>query len=565
MTISAKRLAELMAIAKANSAAKIPLTPVDEAAIIVDNLLKDIPDPIPNPVASISQGIGRDGNLISYNTEQAEFIRVGSLGNSCILIGAAGTGKTTCMRGVIEEKVISGKAGVFNNISHKYLPSSGVPGIVAVSFTRRAVANLRRAMPKGMENNCITIHKLLEYEPVYYTTTDPTTGNEKTTMQFQATRHQQNPLPSSITTVIIDEASMVSVQLFKEIEDALPHGVQFIFLGDIQQLPPVFGAAILGYKMLELPTIELTQVYRQALESPIIRLAHRILSGKPIPVSEYSEWKYSNQLTIHAWKKKLHPDHALPITAKFFIAALEQDQYDPEQDMILIPFNVSLGSEELNKHIAQHLAKKRGEMVYEITGGINKLYLSIGDKVLYDREDAIVLDIKHNPLYFGTPPQPASLTLSYWGHETSNVKDKVSGMTDDEVDMFLESVASIDDTDKVRKSSHIITVLLQDSGKEVELSTAGAVNGLLLSYVLTVHKSQGSEWRKVFIVLHQSHATMIQRELLYTAVTRAKEELYVICEPETFTKGILSQKIKGNSLAEKAEYFKGKLEANGGY
>lgn len=57
---------------------------------------------------------------------------------------------------------------------------------------------------------------------------------------------------------------------------------------------------------------------------------------------------------------------------------------------------------------------------------------------------------------------------------------------------------------------------------------------------------------------------MIQRELLYTAVTRAKEELYVICEPDTFVKGVQSQRIKGNDLKSKAEYFKGKLETNKG-
>jgi exodeoxyribonuclease V alpha subunit len=79
---------------------------------------------------------------------------------------------------------------------------------------------------------------------------------------------------------------------------------------------------------------------------------------------------------------------------------------------------------------------------------------------------------------------------------------------------------------------------------------------------LTVHKSQGSEWEKVFLCLHQSHAVMLQRELLYTAVTRAKKELVVICEDDTFVKGIESQRIKGNTLEEKAEFFKGKI-ANG--
>ena len=55
---------------------------------------------------------------------------------------------------------------------------------------------------------------------------------------------------------------------------------------------------------------------------------------------------------------------------------------------------------------------------------------------------------------------------------------------------------------------------------------------------------------------------MIQRELLYTAITRAREELYVICEPDTFEKGINGQRIKGNTLAEKYTYFQGKLDAN---
>ena len=93
---------------------------------------------------------------------------------------------------------------------------------------------------------------------------------------------------------------MISVDLFHQIYIALenPQSVQFIFLGDIQQLPPVFGSAILGYKMLSLPTIELTQVYRQALESPIIRLAHRILSGNPIPQSELESLNEKGKLKL---------------------------------------------------------------------------------------------------------------------------------------------------------------------------------------------------------------------------------------------------------------------------
>jgi len=94
----------------------------------------------------------------------------------------------------------------------------------------------------------------------------------------------------------------------------------------------------------------------------------------------------------------------------------------------------------------------------------------------------------------------------------------------------------------------------------VQVKAAATINALILSYTLTVHKSQGSEWKRVFLILHSSHNTMIQRELLYTACTRAREMLYVICEPDSFMKGILGQRIKGNTLKEKAEFFKGKLE-----
>lgn len=93
-------------------------------------------------------------------------------------------------------------------------------------------------------------------------------------MRFEPQRNKINPLPRELTTIIIEESSMVGTELFQLLLDAIPEGhqVQLIFLGDINQLSPVFGDAILGYKLIELPAIVLTQVYRQALESPIIRL-----------------------------------------------------------------------------------------------------------------------------------------------------------------------------------------------------------------------------------------------------------------------------------------------------
>lgn len=512
--------------------------------------------------ATATETVDKYGNAITYNEQQQEFVNLVASGQSCVLIGAAGTGKTTCSQGAIQQLLQTGKVPVLQAGDHKHL-ISGTPGIVIIAYTRRAVNNIKRVLPPDLKPNCITAHKLLEYSPVYYEIADPETGDLKKTMKFEPLRHLHNPLPDTIHTVIVEESSMMGTDLYAELNDALPHPVQWIFLGDIQQLPPVFGPAILGFKMLELPVIELTQVYRQALESPIIRLAHQILSGTPIPLKELPDWHVPGKLTLHPWKKKLHPDTAVMTLAAFFTKALDTGNYNPDEDIILIPFNKACGTVELNKYIANHIARKNGEVTYEVMAGFNKHYFSVGDRVLYDKEDAEIVEISYNASYTGARVQPESKTLDYWGHNPNLASDKRGydyGDGNDDVDFLLAQVDSGAE-DRVTQSSHVITVKLLDTGAFLKLTKAADVNALLHSYALTVHKAQGSEWRKVFLTLHQSHATMLQRELLYTAVTRAREELYVICEPESFVKGITSQRIKGNTLAEKAEYFKGKYSA----
>lgn len=506
------------------------------------------------PKEDFSEILDKYGNTITLNRKQQEFVKTASLGKSCVLIGAAGTGKTTCQRAVTQSLIQSGIAGILSAEGHKHLLSD-TPGIVICAYTRRAVANIRRNMPTDLQNNCITIHKLLEYQPVYYEVMDEATGSMKTTMKFEPTRNAANPIPSSVRVIIFEEGSMIGTDLHQQVIDACPHNPQFIYLGDIQQLPPVFGPAILGFKLLELPVVELTEVYRQALESPIISLAHRILSGNPIKVGEFPDWKKDNQLLIRPWKKKISAIEAVITLGTVFTQMESSGIYNPEEDMILIPFNKACGTDELNKIIANHLAKKRGETTYQIIAGFNKLHFSVGDKVLYEKEDAVIIKITKDLSYTGAQPLPESKTLDYNGY------DPVHHETTDDTDMdfLLAQTAASEDGERVKKASHKVTVLLTDSEQEIVLESAGELNSLMLGYCLTVHKSQGSEWRKVFFCLHQSHATMVQRELLYTAVTRAREELYVICEPESFVNGIKSQRVKGDTLAEKAEYFKGKV------
>lgn len=496
----------------------------------------------------------RFGKTITYNANQQRAVDLIASGQSCVVIGAAGTGKTTIQKGSTAALIQNGLIPpLSSSYDHKHL-QKGAPGIAICAYTRRATNNIRKNLSEDLQQCCLTIHKLLEYEPVeYYITGED--GKEKRTMRFEPTRHQDNPLPAALKTIVIEESSMVSYELFMQLVAACPHNPQFVFLGDIQQLPPVFGAAILGFKMLELPVVELTEVYRQALESPILSLAHRILSGKGIRGSEFKTLSVPKKLTLHAWQKKISPDNAVATLAKFFIKALDEGKYNPETDGILIPFNKSCGTDELNKHIATKIAQKQFKPVAEIIHGFKRSYYSVGDKCLYDKEDCIITAIEENPRYIGIKPREPSFELNYWGQGTG-------ADAHDDIDQFLDAVAvGEEDADKKqRAASHIITLNLLDSERTIKISSAGEIDALNLGYAITVHKSQGSEWSKVYLCFHHSHAVMIARELLYTAVTRAKEELFCICEPDTFDKGITRQRIKGNTWQEKAEAFKGKLE-----
>lgn len=509
---------------------------------------------------------------ITLNSKQQEFIRTVLAGASCILLGAAGTGKTTCTQELIRQLCSQSLTHFESTGGHKYI-KCGTPPFIITSFTRRAINNVKKKLSKEIQSNCMTLHKALEYEPHYDEVTDPVTLFTYIRKSFQPRRNSANPLPQELRVVILEEASMCETALYDKFTDAIDpsSSVQWVFLGDLNQLPPVFGKAILGTKLLELPIIELTEVYRQALDSPIISLAHRLLRGEVIPAEEYPALYVPGKLKLHAWKKKLSPENALTQVAKFLIGAIESNQYSPYEDIILTPYNKAFGTLEINKYLGTYLAKQRDVCVYEILAGWIKHYLSVGDRVMYEKEDATVLSIEKNPLYRNSVVlAPESLTLDYWGREWKQgvdeaSKDALELQSVDPLDQFnlddfdLDSLEVSGDSEEERanQASHIVTLKYFDSEDVVTLSKSAEINALLLGYAITVHKAQGCEWNRVFCIFHQSQSKMIQRELLYTAVTRAAKELYVICEPETFIRGVESQRIPGNTLEEKLEYFKG--------
>jgi len=527
------------------------------------------------------------------NVEQSRAVDwFGLQGKSGCLIGPAGTGKTTTMKAIIRAIILSGRVPIIpDEETHKYL-HSGLPGIYGGSFTRIATRNLRDNTPSEIQSNIHTIHRLLEFEPEFKEVLDKETGKIRTIRYFIPTRNIHRKLPRALMVVEIDESSMVGLDLHTKLMAALHPGTQIIYIGDIAQLPPVMDTAILGYKLLELPVVELTHVYRHS--GVIVNLANHIRIGNTIPanrdvvpystnlrrmprklvedaIEAWNKEEDGSKVTIHLWKNRLEGEvgqlRAIQNIANFFYRELTSGDYNIEKHMILMPYNKAVGTIEVNKFLADHLGKKRNAEVHEVISGREKQYLAVGDKVFFEREESLITEINKNGLYSGRLPQPSSVTLDRWGHNGAGKAQITDAAEFDSIDNLLN--VNVEDEERKNQASHIIHVKklrdIQDEGDdadEYECSTTSEVNSLIFGYALTIHKAQGSQWEKVYCIFHNSHNRNLQRELLYTAITRAQKELYVICEPETFVQGVLSQHIVGNTLAEKAEYFKGKKEEN---
>ena len=424
-----------------------------------------------------------------------------------------------------------------------------------------------------LKGNVLTIHKLLEYEREFDKVWDAEKKQFKTKVTFFPTRGRSNPLPQSLRLIVIDESSTVSTSLFKQLEAAAPH-CQFIFIGDINQLPPVGDDSIFGYKLLELPTVELTEVYRQALESKPLALAHRVLSGKAIYTPELkADWADHPDLQIKFFPKGTSSEDALLGSAGILKKMFTEGKYDPVNDVVLCPFNVGFGITELNKHIMDFAFPDR--IVWEVIAGYETHYLAEGDYVLWNKDEYIVTKINPNGSYSGR--RPSLLPCDRWGRLKAGTEAKDSDEPDvldmiaadgsvnqsgaHEIEFDLEAVAN--DDDRVNAASHVIHlrhVETPEGGQEILVSKSGDVNQISFPYATTVHKSQGSGWERVFIFLHASHRKMLSRELLYTAITRVKKQLYIFCELNTFVKGITNARIPGTNALEKAKFFQARLE-----
>ena len=551
---------------------KLPeLKPIQKQSS-TEQILGRIQAPI-QPTFSLNSKIyDRHGQPINLDPEQVSAVELVTRGKSCVITGNAGTGKTTTSQAIFLS-LIENHASKLTEVSYRIVRGGGNrwegPSIACVAASNKAVKNMRKKVlshPKlkeilGEGLNITTVHNLLEYTrtEVYNEERD------KVTMAFVPTRTASNPL--EITHLIVEEASMLGAgagTLWEKLWDALPSNVQIIFLGDICQIPPVGGKPILSYALQSLPVIELKTIHRQALENPIIRQAYNCLKGEHIQTDLINEDE-EGVLILNGSKTKLSVHKMKAMLEVSLPKFIDAGKYDPYVDMILCPFNVSnkgqLGTEWINAVVASHVAKKEARHVYEIRTGFQTLYLGIGDKVLVNKVEGIVTAIYTNRSYMGRLPRQPSLTMDYFGIDSTHLDllpdiEDVGEISYEALDLDSVAEKKEGDDEKGRAASHTVIVQLDDD-TEVELSSSGHFHpqAFSLGYAISIHKAQGSEWPRVFIILHDSHQQMLYRELLYTAMTRAESRLIILAQDHVIRKAAQNPRIKGTSLKDKIEFF----------
>lgn len=492
---------------------------------------------------------------VPLNSKQLLGVSLTLKKQSFVLTGAAGTGKTTAQAAVVD---ILDKEGAFGKHDFKYIGEA--PSIAIVAFTKVAVRNIQKAIRKNdriahYAQHCMTIHSLLEFEPVVEER-EYEDGAKKDVRVFKPQRNKENP--TTITHLIVEEASMVGLDLWWQLFAALPAGVQIVFLGDINQLQPVFAKPILGYALVKLPVIELSRVYRQALDSPIIFNAHQVLKGLPITSSK------CGKVAVVEGKSptKVGQTRMGLALGNQFKALYEAGFYSPDEDMILLPWNKqAMGVKAINEIVASFLGVSRDALVYHVRTSRMQWYLAVDDKVLVDKRAGIITKIEENPKYIGPDTNPAGYytrdgTPLLGGGSTVDFGEEAPSAVDS-IDYSSFSMDDIETEEGNRAASHIVSVQWDDTGTISDLRTSGdfSESNFQFGYAMTVHKAQGSEWRKVFSAFHSEHMSFLSRELVYTAITRAREEFILFAKPDVIARACLKQEVKGTSLADKIDYF----------
>lgn len=389
---------------------------------------------------------------IHYAPEQKQAITQALEKGFLILTGGPGTGKTTTLNGII-----------------RILKEKGETVLLAAPTGRAA-----KRMSELTGEEAKTVHRMLQVE-----------WDETDNPVFS--RNERNPLECD--AVVVDELSMVDVNLFEGILRALPLGCRLILVGDCDQLPSVGAGNVLGDLIASgmFPTVQLTEIFRQSMESLIVTNAHRIVAGE-----------------MPELRDKTHDFFFLPLRHAESISSTIVDLcarrlpasygYSVFQDIqVLTPGRKGeLGTQELNHRLQEALnPPDKNKRELQVNGNI----LRVGDKVM---------QIKNN---YNLP----------WSRSDGTTGE---GVFNGDMGILVE----------IDKAAGALTVAIDDKMVLYDTDHAGELE---LAYAATVHKSQGNEFQAVVMPMFPGPKQLEYRNLLYTAVTRAKSLLILVGEERT--------------------------------
>lgn len=379
----------------------------------------------------------------------------------------------------------TGKTTTINTII-RYFDLEGMEILLAAP-TGRAAKRMTEAT--GWEAR--TIHRMLELVPAGAPGGDNSGRQGMAGMRFD--RNEENPLDADV--IIIDEMSMVDISLMHSLLRAVNVGTRLILVGDVDQLPSVGPGNVLRDIIDSgcFNVVKLANIFRQAAQSDIVVNAHKINSGEAVDLG-----KRSNDFLFI---KRDSPDAVIGAVITLLRQKLpDYVKTQPFDIQVMTPMRKgALGVERLNQILQSSLNPPHKDKKEKEAG--NAVY-RVGDKVM---------QIKNNY-------QLEWEIRSQYGVSV----DKGSGIFNGDVGVIRE----------INEFSELLTVEF-DERKVIEYSFK-QLEELELAYAITIHKSQGSEYPAVIIPMYSGPRMLMTRNLIYTAVTRARSCVCLVGQPEAF-------------------------------
>lgn len=398
-----------------------------------------------------------------------------------IITGGPGTGKTTILRAAVD--ILRAKRA----------------RIALASPTGRAAQRLAEAAGAPAS----TIHRLLKYD-----------GASRSFIY-----NADNPLPCDF--LIVDEASMLDTRLAAHLFQAIPSPAHLLLVGDSDQLPSVGPGNVLGDLMAAPPArvARLDTIFRQGETSGIIRTAHAIRAGETHP-----------DKTLHSLRELNAEDDFVFIEAT-----------SPEQTAKAIRY---LATEYIPKTYRLDPIRELQILspMHRGSSGISALNPELQDAL--NPEAKALSRLQSDPDY--TPARqshfrektrkPLPVALEY-GSTTYRIGDKIiQNRNNYDKNVFNGDTGIVE---RVAPDKSGLTINF--NGERIEY-TKGELGEVQLAYAISIHKSQGSEYPAVIIPLLKQHFMMLQRNLVYTGITRARQKVYLIGDLEAYAMAIRNNK-----------------------